>query len=182
MLSDDMDMVGADAGPWARASMLEGQRVCLEPLQVEHAGEMALVLDDPDLHRFTGGSPATRAELAKTYSRQVAGPADRSQRWLNWIVRRLADDQAVGTVQATIGRKEGRVVAEVAWIVGTAYQGHGYATEAAEVMVRWIRSQGDVRIVAHVHPDNTPSAYVARAVGLSPTDVVVDGEVRWLGG
>ena len=172
----------ADLDPWARASTLEGQRLRLEPLRVGHAAEMALVLGDPGLHRFTGGAPATREELVKTYTRQVVGPPDGSQRWLNWVVRRRADDQAVGTVQATLGRTDGRVVAEVAWVVGTPYQGNGYAAEGAQVMVDWIRAQGDVTVIAHVHPDHEASASVARSVGLSPSDTVVDGEVRWVGG
>jgi RimJ/RimL family protein N-acetyltransferase len=173
-------MEDPDLDLWARGTRLEGQRLCLEPLGVGHADEMATVLDDPGLHRFTGGAPATRDELVETYTRQVAGPADGAQRWLNWIVRRLSDDQAVGTVQATIDRRGGRVVAEVAWVVGTPYQGHGYAAEAAQVMVSWIRAQGDVTVIAHVHPDHEASASIARAVGLVPTEMVVDGEVRWL--
>ncbi len=172
-------MVDEDLDPWAEAPMLKGRRLGLEPLRVEHAAEMAIVLGDPGLHRFTGGTPATRTELVTTYTRQVAGPADGSQRWLNWVLRRLADEQAVGTVQATLARTDRGVVSEVAWVVGTPYQGRGYASEAAGVMVSWIRAQGDVTVIAHVHPDHRASTSVARAVGLSPTDTVVDGEVRW---
>jgi RimJ/RimL family protein N-acetyltransferase len=172
-----------DAGlaRWARETPLEGQRLSLEPLQVDHAAEMALVLGDTELHRFTGGEPATRAGLVETYMRQVAGPADPTQQWLNWVVRRRADEQPVGTVQATIGRADGKLVAEVAWVIGTAHQGRGYAVEAAQLMVSWIRAQGDVRVIAHVHPDHDASAAVAHSVGLVPSDTVVDGEVRWLG-
>ncbi len=176
------DAMDTDLDPWADSTTLEGRRLRLEPLRVGHAAEMAIVLGDPDLHLFTGGAPATREELVQTYTRQVAGPPDGSQQWLNWIVRRRADDQAVGTVQATIGRADGRVVAEVAWVVGTAYQGNGYATEAAQLMVEWIRAKAEVTVIAHVHPDHEASASVARSVGLSPTETVVDGEVRWLGG
>jgi RimJ/RimL family protein N-acetyltransferase len=174
-------MVDEDLDRWAEAPTLQGPRLSLEPLRVEHADEMALVLDDPGLHRFIGGAPATREELAQTYARQVAGPADGSQRWLNWVVRRRTDDQAVGTVQATIGRTDSGLVADVAWVVGTPHQGRGYAAEAGQVMVDWIRSRGTVTVVAHVYPDHRASESVARAVGLAPTDTVVDGEVRWIG-
>jgi hypothetical protein len=34
-------------------------------------------------------------------------------------------------------------------------------------------------VVAHVLPEHQASMGVARAIGLAPTDVVVDGEVRW---
>ncbi|MDX2290691.1 MULTISPECIES: GNAT family N-acetyltransferase, partial [Streptomyces] len=61
---------------------------------------------------------------------------------------------------------------------GTAWQGRGYASEAARALVGWLRPR--VRtVVAHVHPDHAASAAVARAAGLVPTDEVQDGEVRW---
>jgi RimJ/RimL family protein N-acetyltransferase len=167
--------------PWAQAPALRGRLLALEPLRVEHAAEMAAVLEDPDLHRFIGGAPSTHEELVRTYRRLVDGSSDSSVLWLNWVVRRAADEQAVGTTQATIEATEAGVVAEVAWVVGTPYQGVGYATEAALTMVTWIRSRGAVAVMAHVHPAHDASAAVARGVGLVPTTTLVDGEVRWVG-
>jgi RimJ/RimL family protein N-acetyltransferase len=46
-------------------------------------------------------------------------------------------------------------------------------------MVEWLREQRVEVVVAHVHPEHQASMGVARAIGLAPTDVVVDGEVRW---
>ena len=37
------------------------------------------------------------------------------------------------------------------------------------------------RFVADVHPAHTASQRVAAAIGLAPTDELVDGEVRWAG-
>jgi RimJ/RimL family protein N-acetyltransferase len=164
------------------APALQGRRIRLEPLRVEHAEEMAPLLDDPCLHAFIGGRPAGLAELRERYRRQVAGHSpDGTQRWFNWIVRRLDDGRAVGTVQATVMLEAGLLTAEVAWVVAAAHQGHGYAQEAAKVMVTWLRGQGIVRVVAHVHPDHAASAAVARSAGLAPTTLVVDGEIRWEG-
>jgi RimJ/RimL family protein N-acetyltransferase len=141
---------------------------------------MAPLLDDPNLQTFIGGAPAGLLELQQRYRRQVAGRApDGSQVWLNWVVRRLDDGRAIGTVQATVAEEAGELVADVAWVVATAQQGRGYAREAAQVMVAWLRQQGAGRVVAHVHPQHEASAAVARAVGLTPSGRVVDGEVRW---
>jgi len=77
---------------------LHGPSLVLEPLQVEHAEEMAPLLNDPALHSFIGGSPETLAELVQRYARQVRGHSpDGSQQWLNWIVRRVDTGEAVGT-------------------------------------------------------------------------------------
>src|SRR4051794_39935671 len=105
---------------FAHAVRLVGARLDLEPLQAEHAEEMAPLLDDPGLHVFIGGEPASPSELRERYRRQAAGRSrDGSQRWLNWVVRRREDGQAVGTVQATVTQEEDALAPEVAWVVAT---------------------------------------------------------------
>jgi RimJ/RimL family protein N-acetyltransferase len=70
------------------AEPIRTPRLTLVPLAVEHAAEMAEALDDPALHTFIGGSPATPAELRSRYTRMVAGPPpDRDEVWLNWVIR-----------------------------------------------------------------------------------------------
>ncbi len=155
---------------------LRTPRLVLEPLRVDHAEEMATVLDDPALHRFTGGLPDTVDELRARYVRQVAGSADERMQWLNWVVR--AGPGAVGYVQVTLMRPPGGPVAELAWVIGTAYQGRGYAREGAAAVVATLPE--DTLLVAHIHPDNRASAAVARALGLVPGEHVVDGETRWM--
>ena len=171
-------MVGFDG--WASSLRLTGKRVDLEPLRIEHADEMGPLLDDPELHSFIGGRPPTPEELRDRYERQVLGRSpDGSQRWLNWVVRRRDNGQAVGTVQATVSDQDGKMTAEIAWVIVTSQQGHGYAREAAQVMTGWLWDQGAEVVIAHVHPQHAASMAVARAVGLTPTDAVLDGEVRW---
>ncbi|RAG86607.1 GNAT family N-acetyltransferase [Streptacidiphilus pinicola] len=157
-------------------------RLTLLPLRVEHADEMAVVLADPGLHTFTGGVPETAEALRARYARWVAGSPDPAQSWCNWVVRLRGTDELTGTVQATIttdGGPGAGATAEVAWVVGTAWQGHGIATEAARGLVAWLRAHQVATVVAHIHPDHAASAAVAAAVGLTPTDQWQDGELRW---
>jgi RimJ/RimL family protein N-acetyltransferase len=159
---------------------LTTERLVLEPLRVEHAEEMAPVLDDPGLHDHIGGKPPTLEQLRRRYRLQVVGRSpDGSQRWLNWILRSQESGRVVGFVQATVTRDDDRRVAEIAWVVGTAAQGRGYAKEATHAMVSWLGQQDVDTVIAHVHPQHRASAAVARAAGLQPTDRVVDGETRW---
>jgi RimJ/RimL family protein N-acetyltransferase len=159
------------------AEPIETGRLLLEPLRPEHAAEMAPVLADPALYVFTGGEPPSAADLGERYERQGHGrSADGRELWLNWIVRERAGGLAVGYVQATVEPAGG--AAEVAWVVGTGFQGRGYAREAAGAMAGWLRGHG-AALTAYVHPDHTASQAIARAVGLEPTALVRDGEVRW---
>jgi RimJ/RimL family protein N-acetyltransferase len=143
------------------------------PLQVEYAGEMAKVLSDPDLYAFTGGEPPTVDVLKARYRRQLAGPGRPDEHWLNWVIRH--EDELVGYVQATVTGS----TAEIAWVIGTAWQGRGYAKEAAVGLAAWLDEQGVGRIIAHVHPDHTASAAVTAAAGLTRTEEMHDGEHLW---
>lgn len=169
--------------PLEHPAVLLGARLELEPLRVEHAQEMAPLLDDVGLHTYIGGRPATLAQMQERYRRQVVGRSpDGSQLWLNWVARRRDDGCAVGTLQATVTKgtagQDGPTV-EVAWLVATAYQGQGYAREAAQVLVTWLRAHGVATVLAHVHPQHAASRSVAQAIGLIETTTIVDGETRW---
>ncbi|MFF7964335.1 GNAT family N-acetyltransferase [Streptomyces sp. NPDC007903] len=152
-------------------------RLDLLPLRVEHAEEMAGVLADPALHRFIGGSPYTPDALAARYRRLVAGSPHPEVTWLNWVLRLREDSRLAGTVQATLYAANG--TAEIAWVVGTPWQGRGIAKEAAVALVAWLTSYPVRSITAHIHPGHHASAAVARAAGLVPTPERQDGEVRW---
>lgn len=159
-----------------QAEPIDAGRLTLEPLRVGHAGELAVVLADPGLYGFTGGTPPSEADLVRRYTAQTVGLSpDGRQAWLNWIVRDTGTGAALGYVQATV--EDG--TADVAWVIGTAHQGRGVARTAATAMVEWLRRRGVTGVVAHVHPDHLASAAVAARLGLRVTDRLVDGEVEW---
>jgi RimJ/RimL family protein N-acetyltransferase len=146
---------------------------------VDHAAEAATAFDDERLHVFTGGEPATEEELRERYARQAAGRSpDGSETWLNWMLRRRDTGELVGTVQATVTGS----VAELAWVVTVPHQGRGYAREGALAVRAALAGTGVATFIAHVHPDHGASIGVARALGMIPTDTVVDGEIRWTDG
>jgi RimJ/RimL family protein N-acetyltransferase len=165
------------------AVVLRTARLRLEPLDARHAEEMAPLLADPRLYAFTGGRPPTLAELRARYARQAAGRSpDGVERWCNWIARRIEDGLAVGFVQATVTEDPpapAPPTAVLAWALGVRFHGHGYAREAAGAMLEWLQTIGVERAVAYIHPGHTASMGVARALGMSPTDERVDGEVVW---
>ncbi|RAG85036.1 GNAT family N-acetyltransferase [Streptacidiphilus pinicola] len=154
-------------------------RLSLIPLRVEHADEMATVLSDPELHTFTGGAPDTAQALRVRYERWTAGSARPTESWCNWVIRLRETACLTGYVQATIIEDDRGATAEIAWVVGTAWQRRGIATEAAQGLVNWLREQPVHTVSAHIHPDNKASAAVAAAAGLAPTDQWHDGEIRW---
>jgi RimJ/RimL family protein N-acetyltransferase len=161
------------------AQTITTRRLDLLPLLVEHAEEMAAVLSDPALHTFTGGTPDSPQALRSRYQRMTAGSPDPAVTWLNWVIRLCDEACLTGTVQATISPSVDGPIAEIAWVAGTAWQGRGLATEAAQGLVGWLGRQRIPTVIAHIHPDHQASAAVAAAAGLTPTDQWHDGEIRW---
>ncbi|GAA5044218.1 GNAT family N-acetyltransferase [Streptomyces similanensis] len=161
-----------------RAEVVRTARLELVPLETGHAGEMAGVLADPALHAFIGGAPLGAAELRERYERWVGGSPDPGVLWCNWVLRvREGRPRLVGTVQATV--TGGGAVAEVAWVIGVAWQGRGFAAEAARGLVALLERRGVTTVLAHIHPEHRASAAVARAAGLAPTGETADGEAVW---
>jgi RimJ/RimL family protein N-acetyltransferase len=156
----------------------ETTRLLLLPLQPEDAAEMAAVLADPALYTFIGGSPPAADELETRYRAWQVGAPRASEAWHNWVIRLLDGGAAIGHLQATVIGASGGT-ADIAWVVGTPWQGRGYATEAAVALVDWLESSGVGAITAHIHPENAGSGRVAAKAGLEATEEVVDGEVIW---
>ncbi len=169
------------------AEQISTRRLTLVPIAVGHADEMAQVLADPALYAFIGGTAPSRDELRARYERWIAGSPDPDESFCNWVIE-VSEPGAdagrlAGTVQATITESTpetaGRREAEIAWVIGTVWQGRGYASEAARALVTWLERQSVTTVIAHIHPGHRASAAVATAAGLSPTDHEQDGEIRW---
>jgi len=130
---------------------------------------MVDVLADPRLHQFIGGNPATLDELSAHYASLAAGSPEPDEVWCNWIVRRRADRQAVGAVQATLANHDQQWTAHVAWVIGAPWQHQGLRSEAAQALASWLGNHGVGEIVAPIHPDHVASMRVASRARLQPT-------------
>ena len=192
------------------AVRLESERLVLEPLRPQHADELAPVLDDHSLHRFIGGEPLGLEDLRARFEHQARGRSpDGRDWWLNWVVRERSTGRPVGTVQATVSGLESESesataastptptptatatatatgsVSELAWVIGTADQGRGFAKEAVAAVASWLGECGVSRLRAHIHPDHEASrrsrdrsawscatwSWTARFAGSLPTSV-----------
>ena len=156
------------------------ERIGLRPLSPDDAPEMTKVLADPALYQYTGGTPPTVEGLTGQYTVQSRGHStDRTETWINHLVVFETSGKALGYVQATIP-VSGQPT-EIAWVIGAPWQRNGYASAAAALLLAELADMGVKQVIAHIHPDHEASAAVARRIGMSPTDEVVDGEVRWEG-
>jgi len=102
------------------------------------------------------------------YGRIVAEQAAR-QGWGIWLMLGLAERALVGDIGFK-GPPDDLGTAEIGYSVLPAFQGRGYASEAAQALVAWGFAQRDVRrIVANCRADNVASIRVLEKVGLRQT-------------
>jgi len=162
------------------AGELDTPRLRLAAVSEGDAEEMAVVLSDPRLHEFIGGSPLGALELRAQYRRWAAGSSNPDELWLNLVVRLRATGEAIGFVQATVARHPGRgLAAEVAWVTGVPWQGRGFAAEAAGALVDWLAAAGVAELTACIHPQHRASERVAERIGFALTGAMVNGERVW---
>lgn len=81
-----------------------------------------------------------------------------------WAITHATSGQFIGVIEIRLSPP----TADFGYIIGEAFWGKGYTTEAARAVVDWARTLPDIhRIWATCHPDNHASAAVLRKAGLS---------------
>jgi len=158
-------------------ALIQTARLSLEPLADGHVAELSRLLSDPRLQKFI--DPANEDDLRQALARRLGGSPDAEVSWCNWALRLRGGDSLVGTLQATVSWRGDWPTAEVAWVVGSRWQGQGLAREGPRAVLDWLSDQGVRTVIAHIHPDHAASQVVARAAGMMPTEELVAGEFAW---
>jgi RimJ/RimL family protein N-acetyltransferase len=154
------------------------ERLLLAPMLASDAAVMFPILSDRQLYSFTGEEPPASEEVLAARYRKLESrkSPDGSQQWLNWVVSLEKSSVATGYVQATVSTS----YAEIAWVIGSKWQGSGYASEAAAALVKWLLANGVTGIRCCIHPDHIASQRVAANAGFHKSSLVEDGEDVWL--
>jgi ribosomal-protein-alanine N-acetyltransferase len=114
----------------------------LEPQTAAHADEMYRILCDPAFYVHENQPPESPQALRERFARLESRQSGNGQElWLNWVVR-LARNDLIGFVQATL-RKDGR--ATIAYVFNSRYWGRGYARRAVEAMMSELAEHYGVR-------------------------------------
>lgn len=146
------------------APRLEGARLTLRPLRPGDADVLAALYADAEAMRFIGGVRClaqVHEELEHTLAGyEVHGFGPRA------VIRR-EDGAFVGRCGVWLQEVDEAREVEVGYLVDPAFQGHGYATEAAAIVRDAAFAAGAPRLVALVDPRNEPSRRVAAKLGMT---------------
>jgi RimJ/RimL family protein N-acetyltransferase len=142
-------------------------RLLLEPLVAAHADEMFVVLADPSIYAFENSPPRSLAWLRERYARlESRRSADRTEIWLNWVVRHVELHAAMGYVQATVFTDH---TALIAYEFASAHWGRGFAREAVATMLTELAAAYRVDVVGAVFKrNNLRSRQLLEHLGVEP--------------
>ena len=152
---------------WARPPSLSDGVVRLEPLEARFGPELAGVVLDPDIVRFTR-LPTRPGEgfVEGWLSRYERGWEDGSRAGFAIVADDGNDDGALLGFMALIRIDWDALEAEVGYLLAPAARGRGLAGRALELLSRWaLDALGLVRLEAWIDTENGASLRVAERAG-----------------
>lgn len=128
------------------------------------------------LARIEELSPEDRAQVSEDWLARVRAATTTDPWLLGFRVALRTDGTTVGNCGFK-GPPDGEGVVEIAYGISSTHQGNGYATEAAQALVAYARSHGEVRLVrAHTLPEPNASTRVLTKCGFQQVGEVQDPE------
>lgn len=117
---------------------VDTQRLRLVPLNLSDVDAAYAALSDPAVYAFIPDDPpGDAAALGQRWARYLHGPAGGvDEQWVNATVWTRTPSEIIGTVQATVYPP--RRLATVAYLLGSAFWGCGYGTEAVAGLLSWL--------------------------------------------
>ncbi|MGZ8434127.1 MAG: GNAT family N-acetyltransferase [Candidatus Binatia bacterium] len=117
---------------------------------------------DPEVTRYVTWSPYTDSTAVPPFLQSRLSRWDSGEEY-SWILTVPADDRAIGM----IGCRAREHAADIGYVLGRAYWGRGYVTEAATAIVEWAsRLETIYRVWAACEVENKASARVLEKVGM----------------
>ena len=143
------------------------ERLRLEPLQPDHAARLFALLQDPHIYRYIPQEPPASQSLLMQRYQQLASrlaPAG-DEAWLNWALSLTATAEYIGQVEATVFEDQ---TAYLAYLIGSAFWSHGYATEACTRVIQLLFDDyGVTQIKAEVDTRNAASMRLLERLGFA---------------
>jgi RimJ/RimL family protein N-acetyltransferase len=144
-------------------TVLITSRLRLRPFDLSDVEELHALFADP-LTNTVGSGPFTAVSRTEQWIRNRINV--QQEQGLCWYaVRERGTDTLIGNCGMLKGRT-GYAEPEIGYLIGKAYQGQGFASEAARAVLDECRSAGIGRVRATIRPHNTPSRRIAERLGM----------------
>lgn len=157
---------GLYGGVVSTESLLASKRISLHPFSEGYLDARAHYQALPVVARYLYRPPltpdATRESASVNSERSFQRAGDR----LLFAVVKNEDDTLLGEVVATLKNANAHQV-EVGWIFDPRSSGHGYATEAARMLIKYLFSEENAhRVFARLDAENAASRRLCMRLGM----------------
>jgi [ribosomal protein S5]-alanine N-acetyltransferase len=154
---------------------LRTERLTLEPIVVEHAQEMLLVLNETELYKFLPSDPLTLEKLQRLYKiweKRISKEED--EVWLNWAARENTLGELIGHFQSGV-RLDGD--SYIAYIVNSKYQRQGYAYESLIEIIDFLKTYMKLKnIKAWIDTRNKASIALVEKLGMKHVNFIKNAD------
>ena len=134
---------------------IKTERLTLRPFEAGDADDLYAYLSDPEVVRFEPYETFTREQCVQEAVNRAVNPG---------FTAVVLDGRVIGNIW--FGKVNDDTY-DVGWVFNRAYQGKGYATEAARAVVDdAFRNRGVRRVTAHADPLNPASWHICERLGM----------------
>lgn len=150
------------------------ERLRLEPIGAEHAHDLWVLHQDPDVAGYWGGWSREHARTFATFCEQAWNVEGVSK----WIAYDRADSSLVGRGGLSRAIVDGGLRVEVGWTLRDALRGRGFATEIGRAGIEFAFDELDADdVVAFTETTNLRSRAVMERLGMTgPRPITHNGE------
>ncbi|HEY5437548.1 MAG TPA: GNAT family N-acetyltransferase [Acidimicrobiales bacterium] len=152
------------------------ERLTIRPLSLEDFDRHFSIFSNPDVVRYLYEEPLTPEQAREHLKRRCILDLPNEGAWVNFGVELNKDGVLVGEIgMAHISATHGHY--EVGYVFDPAYSGHGYATEAAAIVIELaISGLSAHRVTGRLDARNTRSAAVLERLGMRREGHFVENE------
>ncbi len=154
------------------------KRLLLRPLTIADVEALYAYRSVPDVCRYVPFEPMTREAIAERLETQWANPGLTDEGQALTLGIEVAETGALIGDVILFWHSRIHAGGEIGYVLNPDAGGHGYATEAAQAMLRLgFEDLGLHRIIARLDERNTASAKVARRLGMRQEARLVHNEI-----
>ena len=144
----------------------ETERLILRKMTSEDAEDFFRIYNDPQTKKFLVKNSISLEDVRGQIEKHIENYYKKFDFGL-WATILRENSRLIGRCGLLYQEVEGVCDLEIAYLFDSDYWGNGFATEAAEMLVKLgFQTFGFNRIVAYIDPQNTASIRVAEKVGL----------------
>jgi RimJ/RimL family protein N-acetyltransferase len=153
-------------------------RLILRPYTLDDLDDLYALQSRPDVTRYLYWGPRDRTQVRESLEQKINATAlEKDGDSLTFAVTLPQTGRLIGDVQLNLVSREHRQ-GEIGYIFDPGHGGHGYATEAAETMLRaGFEEFGLHRVVGRLDGRNTASARLLERLGMRREAHFVQNEI-----